>query len=142
MFVCTGNTCRSPMAAGIAKKYIKKNNITGLKITSAGLSPNQNDRVTDNAVSVMSEIKIYISEHVASGLSYQSLADVDIFVPMTEEHKSVLIAAGVDNSKIITFARPVTDPFYGDIYDYRRCRDQLLECVPSVIEKILDRVDS
>ncbi|MDD4088381.1 MAG: low molecular weight protein arginine phosphatase, partial [Tissierellia bacterium] len=38
LFVCTGNTCRSPMAEGIFKDMLKKNNIDNIIVSSAGLS--------------------------------------------------------------------------------------------------------
>ena len=41
LFVCTGNTCRSPMAQAIAEDYIKKHNIKNIEISSCGIYPNE-----------------------------------------------------------------------------------------------------
>ena len=46
MFVCTGNTCRSPMAEYLLKDIIKKADITDIKVTSAGLMANENHKIS------------------------------------------------------------------------------------------------
>ena len=49
MFVCTGNTCRSPMAEYLLKDLIKKAEISDIKVTSAGLKADENSAISKNA---------------------------------------------------------------------------------------------
>ena len=50
LFVCTGNTCRSPMAEGIFKKMLADRGVNGIECSSAGLFAMTGDSACDNAV--------------------------------------------------------------------------------------------
>ena len=61
LFVCTGNTCRSPMAEGIFKKLTQGDE--SISCSSAGMSFCDGDAVSENAVTVCKEIGVDISGH-------------------------------------------------------------------------------
>ena len=52
MFICSGNTCRSPLAEGLFKKYLKENNITDIEVSSAGVGAFPGDGVCINSILV------------------------------------------------------------------------------------------
>ncbi|MBQ2676526.1 MAG: low molecular weight phosphatase family protein [Clostridia bacterium] len=131
IFVCTGNTCRSPMAEGIAKNLMPQ-----WDISSAGLMVSPDESVARNAVWAMDEIGIDISNHIPRQLDMDMADSADYIVPMTESHRFILQNAGVDNSKILDLGEPVPDPYGGDLPIYEACRDKLCDLIKTLSEKI------
>lgn len=135
LFVCTGNTCRSPMAEGIARKICSEQALD-YEIGSAGLFINDIDGVSENAVSVMNEIGVDISRHTPTQLTPDIITDSDIIVPMTDSHADVLKNIGADESKIRRFDEQIPDPYMRSVEVYRECRDKLTECIKKLLEQI------
>ena len=75
LFLCTGNSCRSQMAEGFAKKMLSKD----LKIFSAGLEPKG---VHPIAIKVMQEVGIDISKQESKNISEISIGEIDIVVTL------------------------------------------------------------
>lgn len=133
LFVCTGNTCRSPMAEGILRAMAKG---TDFKTSSAGLFAG-GEPVSKNAVLVMNEIGIDISGHVSRQLTRDMLKEFDLVLTMSESHKNAIVSA-FPEYKDKTFTLPeyagesggeIPDPFGGDIETYRKCRDSIRKYV-------------
>lgn len=129
LFVCTGNTCRSPMAEGILRAAAKG---TSFKTSSAGLFAG-GEPVSKNAVLVMNEIGIDISGHVSRQLTRDMLEEFDLVLTMSESHKNAIVSA-FPEYKDKTFTLPeyagesggeIPDPFGGDVETYRKCRDSI-----------------
>ena len=90
-FVCTGNTCRSPMAESIFKHFIKKNGADA-KASSKGLCIDPNNlEVSDLTKKVLKQHNITPVNHKASKLTTKTLKESDIVVCMTENHKQQLL---------------------------------------------------
>ena len=88
LFVCTGNTCRSPMAEGIFKKITKPNEYI---IESAGLMTSNGNEASQNAIEVCKEIGVDISAHKSKPITeIDNINQVDLFVAMTDSHAQVL----------------------------------------------------
>lgn len=137
VFVCTGNTCRSPMAKYIAEDYLQKAGIKA-EVTSAGLAVNPFEKATANAIEVMRELGIDLSNHVASQFTKTEALEADYIIPMTSSHKMALINKGVKPDKILEFDSQVYDPYDQDIDVYRKCRDQLRELIKKLVDKIYE----
>lgn len=133
LFVCTGNTCRSPMAEGLAKNLFPK-----YSFSSAGLFANQNDFVSTNAVLAMKDYGIDITEHKPTQLTAKIAAEYDYIIPMTSSHKQVLLSSGINPDKILMFNEEISDPFGGDLEIYRICAKQLEENIKITIGEIND----
>lgn len=126
-FVCTGNTCRSPMAEGIFKK-ISCAKLPQAKVLSVGISTVDGLPVTDKSVTACAEIGVDISRHTSKQIDLQTLRRTDIFFVMTATHALALQSLGVNESKIY-IPNAVADPYGADIEVYRKCRDMLIvEC--------------
>jgi len=92
LFVCTGNTCRSAMAEGMFKKMLKerKKDNSKFNIISAGISAFPGISPTSEAISVMFEQSIDISQHHAQELQEELIKKVDLILVMTNEHKEYI----------------------------------------------------
>jgi len=93
LFVCTGNTCRSAMAEGIFKKMLKERaeGNTRLNIVSAGISALPGISPTPEAIKVMSEQDIDISQHHAQELRGKLIKKADLILVMSNTHKNYIL---------------------------------------------------
>jgi protein-tyrosine phosphatase len=92
LFICTGNTCRSSMAETLFKALIYEEGIKDIKVVSAGLSAFTGDKASPNAIQVMNEMGLDLSNHRARSLEPSLINEADIILTMTQRHKSQVIA--------------------------------------------------
>lgn len=130
LFVCTGNTCRSPMAEALYK------NITGKEAESAGLSAPYKGKASEYAISVMGKRGINIEKHEARQVDFSMLERADAVITMTESHKAMLLySAPTYEDKIFTMYEwagkegNVADPFGGSEEIYETCAKELEELI-------------
>ncbi len=141
LFICTGNTCRSPMAEAIYGKISKEYGINSA-FSSAGLGFCQNDTVSPNAVEVCKEIGLDISSHRARPLRQHDIDITDIFVVMTKSHAEDLIYIGVAQNKIYILNGGIPDPYGSDLETYRKCRNLIKEGIYKfcdILKKYIDK---
>lgn len=124
LMICSGNTCRSPMAEGIALDIARKNNLEDIKIQSMGVSAYDGESPTQNAIEAMKEIDIDISQKKSRRIMLQDLSESDFFYVMTQSHKDILLDAMPElECKIKVIEIP--DPYGHDLETYRHCRDRM-----------------
>lgn len=128
LFVCTGNTCRSPMAEGIFRQMMQDQKLQDQVLCqSAGLSAVEGDPVSEFAQTVCAEIGVEIGSHRARRLTGEEIAVWDLFFTMSRTHGYILEQAGVPSQQIYLPPRSIEDPFGQNMEVYRRCRDTLRE---------------
>ena len=137
MFICSGNTCRSPLAEGLFKKYLQENKITDIEVGSAGVGAFPGDAVSINSILVAGNRGVDISDHRARNVNPEHLITTDLFFCMSESHKAVL-SRHCDESKIIVLNVP--DPFGRPIEVYEECAKQLESKFPQILESIQNTV--
>ncbi len=125
LFVCTGNTCRSPMAEGMFRKMIEEQGLEGQVLCqSAGYAAVEGDPAAENAVKACREVGVDISDHTARRLTGEEIPIWDLYFTMSKTHGYILEQAGVPAQKIY-IPRYIPDPFGQDLDTYRLCRDKL-----------------
>lgn len=127
IFVCTGNTCRSPMA----EAYLKSFKIIGLNVQSRGLFSDSSP-ISLNSAAVLLERGIDASDHISRQFTAEDTLN-DLIICLSNSHRDALISCGVAPDKIIVLNGGISDPFGGDIHIYRKCRDEIFSAVDSLV---------
>lgn len=120
IFVCTGNTCRSPMAEGILKKYIEDNNIENVEVSSAGLYARDGSFATREAKKAAAKFGADLSYHVAHNLTRCDIRTSDLIVCMNTTHYEEL-KTFVDNKKLYLLGSGISDPYGQSQEEYDKC---------------------
>lgn len=132
-FVCTGNTCRSPMAAAV---YNHLNKGSGKIAISAGIGADGFSPISENAVSALHEKGIQSTEdndyekHISTQVSEEMLSCCNCIYGITEKHTMALICAFPQfANRISPLPLSITDPYGGDLSVYRSCLDLIIKAV-------------
>lgn len=121
LFVCTGNTCRSPMAEGVFRRLVGIDHMEErVFCQSAGLSAVDGMPASENAVKAAAENGVDLSRHRARKLVPEDTEVWDLYFTMSSTHGYILERAGVPNTKIY-IPGTIADPYGGDLAVYRAC---------------------
>jgi len=90
LFVCTGNTCRSPTAEGILKKMLKENGVENIEVSSAGTCRLKNAPASLFAIQVAGTRDVDLSRHRSRELSVNMIQEADLILAMSQEHLSYI----------------------------------------------------
>jgi len=157
LFVCTGNTCRSPMAEVIAKKEVAarlgidaqtpeeldaKLQERGFWIASAGVAAADFSPASSNAKTVVREdFDASLDRHAAQSVSPSLVRVADLILTMGRSHRAALLAEFPDAAERCELLRPdggdVADPFGGSVEVYRRCAREIAAAVRERLPEIM-----
>lgn len=133
LFVCTGNTCRSPMAEAIARKFAIERGLVDLDVASAGTSSWEGAPASDGALLVGLERRLDLSGHRSQQLSRALVEASDLIFTMGPHHLERAEAlGGAGKSFLLTgyptpgaSGRAISDPMGGELDIYRATADEL-----------------
>ena len=128
ILVCSGNTCRSPMAEAIFKRKFNGK----AEIISRGLYVPEHIHASFNSEKAMSEMGLDIKNHISKQLTIPEAEGADLILTMTKTHKATILSVCPDlKEKVFTLCEyagidgNVPDPYGGDIEEYRRCAKKI-----------------
>lgn len=137
LFICDGNTCRSPMAAALAAPLLPP----GDTASSAGVGAQDGQPAAAHAVTVLGELGGDLTRHRSRLLTAAIAAEADIILTMAHRHLGQ-VAEIAPGARVLTMAAAageqgdIADPYGGDADLYRATRDQL-NCL---LKKIMPRL--
>jgi len=91
LFVCTGNTCRSPMAAVVLQDKVNAEYLTNeIHVSSAGLAAVPGAPASDNARAAVASLGLSLVSHKATALSMNMIEAADLVFTMTRQHRDAI----------------------------------------------------
>ena len=141
LFVCTGNTCRSPMAAALFNKIAVERDLD-VRIESAGLFANDGAPASNGAIIAMKKYGIDLLGHHSQSINTELIEKSDLILTMTAAHKAVLEPSA--QGKTFTLCEyagingTIDDPYGGDVAEYEECAEKLNKA----LEKVADRLEN
>lgn len=153
-FVCTGNTCRSPMAAAVfndmslapevcsACDIEKLMSAKNIRATSAGLAA-FGEPISENAVKALREAGVPVTAknnyeaHISESIDLEKMREAELVVGISSSHALRLMSLFPQYaSKITCMPKDIPDPFGGSLEEYKECLEAISEGVKEIYEKL------
>ena len=137
LFVCTGNTCRSPMAEAICRKLLAERlgcpidelEDQAVIVMSAGIAAGTSGQATPEAVHVMAGMGLDLTAHETQPLSEPLVRHADLLYTMTHAHRQAIVAqwpGAAERVQVLsTSGCDISDPVGGPVERYQRCAGQI-----------------
>lgn len=150
IFVCTGNTCRSPMAEAVLRSEIRRLNIRDAAVFSAGLKASENGNINPNSAAVLSENGLSIDNFSSRELDPDMLEKAYAIICMTDSQRDILMdmrwnvlrRAGFSDieNNVFSFSDvagyEIPDPFGKNLDCYRLTYQKIVGGMSALIEKL------
>ncbi len=145
LLVCTGNICRSPLAAALMQRALSERGVDGIDVSSAGTGAWDGAPVSEGAYLVGLEQGLDLSGHRARLLTRDVVEQSDLILTMARHHRARVDELGGEGRVFVLGeyagrsgdAAEVSDPFGGDLEVYRDTSAELATLVAAAVDRIV-----
>lgn len=143
LFVCSGNTCRSPIAETITRRLLADAGRADIEVSSAGTNAWDGSPASDGALLVGMERNLDLSEHRSRQLTPEMVSESDLILVMSPSHLARIkeLDAKANAHLLSGFAtgmegHAVQDPFGGDLTAYRDTYEEIERELAGLLDRI------
>ncbi len=148
LFVCTGNTCRSPMAEGLFRKFLAERlQCTeeelfdrGFVVESAGLAAAIGAPASPESIEISQKRGVDLRAHSSQPLTDRLLEQADHIYTMTQDHRDSILAARPDISDRLDLLsrerEDISDPIGGGKSEYQTCEQEIEKNIRVILNEM------
>ena len=149
LLVCTANMCRSPMAEGLLRRKLEREERAHeFRVASAGVWTLDGRPATENAVLVMAELGIDIRKHRSCLLTEEIMEEAALVLTMTHSHAEAIQAEFPQHrhrvmllSELVGFGYDIEDPVGGSMLDYEETAQEIEAILETGYERMMQLLD-
>jgi len=139
-FVCTGNSCRSPLAQALFEKLLRDSGREGVRCFSCGTDACPGGCASENAVAAGQELGVDLTAHRSQQLCRDLLEDTDLIVTMSAWQAGLVSSQWTSalrtGKQVRVLGGGIADPYGGDLESYRNCAREMQTALEDLLREL------